>query len=319
MNRDQFLLAMKQGSEEGSQAFSGGQRMAQAQMEKDAALAQLIRGKQMDEAAKKAQSEQSVRSLGDYFQVPKEIPVQDVMGEVGKKTGKDYGITVDGDKVSVSPRFEPTGPIAANARQIENKAADYSKRLEKVNDFNSALSEWENITNRDGKGGALTNPDVKLLSTGKVASTVPTGLVGALESVGVLPKGASEERKVLQRLKNEYLSAKSGQAVSAQEAARADQAFGMMASPDPALVAKGVRALAGIMQSRIKTIQGGYSPESREMVHSVAGNPTDLYKGLAVDADLNRQKNMQMAPTQSSVAETPEQELARLKAKHGKR
>lgn len=169
------------------------------------------------------------------------------------------------------------------AQAQEQKAVgDYSKRIEKVNDFNQSLLDVERLTNRDGKGGILTNPNAGLKSIpviGGKAIPAASGIKAFLD-----PESA-EEKKALDRAMINYIQAKGGvRAVASPRAAAMErQAMGFINSGDPQLVAKGYRALAGSMQHQLQAIQAGTPRGALESAHSVMGDPLEPYKALYVD------------------------------------
>lgn len=191
----------------------------------------------------------------------------------------------------------------------QKQANDYSKRLEKHNGFLSTLHELETRTDQDGKGGVLTNPNAQLVSAGKAMSAAPTGLVGALELIGVAPKGVSDERKLLERTLLEYRKSMSGLRSSDEMTQREKQAMGWMASGDPSLVAKGVRSLAKNVGQAVRTIQGGYKPNVRDQVHSMSGDPLDTLGHVYEDEPIGIKKQVNPAlpavPKQESTSVQP--------------
>lgn len=200
----------------------------------------------------------------------------------------NVGVSMGADQAAYTPK--PLNPmIGVRMEQMEQgKMEGLSKRYEKLNGFNSALDELEQKTNKDGSGGIITNPSAKLISTGTAASMIPTQAMGLGELIGAVPKGTSDERKSLERLQLEYQKAMSGMRVTDQARKQEKQAMGWMASGDPDLVSKGVRALARNIASAQKTIQAGYAPEVRGRVHDVMGDPNDRYNSIYDD---NSQQN----------------------------
>lgn len=203
------------------------------------------------------------------------------------KQGRKVNVSLSPEGgVSLSQADMPPNPMAQiRAESLkQGKAENLSKRYQNINGFNSALQEIEALTNREGGGGIITNPDAKLQSVGKVSSVVPSGALGLGELLGVTPKGTAEERKALDRLTLEYQKAMTGLRPTDQARSQEKSALGYIASGDPSLVAKGVRTLARNMRNAYKTIQAGYTPEVQQFVHSQMGNPLDMYSSLYEDA-----------------------------------
>lgn len=189
--------------------------------------------------------------------------------------------------VTVSPEGAGLHPVGAllttdlkQEQQTRRETEAMSKRFEKINDFANSLKQLNDLTNRDGKGGILQNPDAKLVSTGATVSAMPDTAVAMAEKMHALPKGTSEERKALARVVNEYAFAKSGARTNPALIQREKEAMGWLASGDPNLVAKGVRSLAKNMQQHTKTIKAGYSPEAIDRFTSQAGDPEETFSNV---------------------------------------
>lgn len=232
-------------------------------------LEQLLKGKQSSELLAQGQSQKDVASKD------REQRAQDLFKKMGGKTG----VSLSEEGASLSPHENPMALIKQEQFD-QSQANKLSGLYNKVGGFNSALQDIEKQTNREGTGGVLSNPQAKLISTGKMLSAVPTQGLGLAEMIGAAPKGSAEERKSLERLQLEYQKAMTGARTSEQMAAREKQALGWMASGDPDLVAKGVRSLAHNIKNNLQTSQAGFNPRVRDMVHSTMGDPLDTYRNL---------------------------------------
>lgn len=211
---------------------------------------------------------------------------RDIDAAMALQRTQPAGTAIHAGDITLSPKNNELAAARMNEmhdRNTQNKAEGLSKRYEKLAGFNSALEELENKTNRDGAGGIVTNPAASFKSTGKFISILPSSAIGAAELTGLAPKGSADERKALERLQAEYNRAISGLTVTDRERALQRRAMGYMASGDPQLVAKGVRALARNIARAHKTIQAGYTPETRDMVHSVMGDPVERYNSIYND------------------------------------
>lgn len=246
-----FSTAFGQGQQTGSSAAND-------------ALAGLLKGKQA-----KAQVQNDIDTKRGINQADIE----------GLRNLKNSGLAQEGGNSGVGGAHTGVDPYARTDPQreknTEKQQEGYSKRLEKINGFSSALEDIEQRSNSDGKGGVLTNPSAKLMSTGKAMSAMPTQLLGLGEMTGIVPKGTADERKSLERLQLEYQKAMTGMRTSEEMSKRERAAMGFLASGDPELVSKGIRALAHNVARATKTIQGGYVPEVRARVHEVTGDPMD--------------------------------------------
>jgi hypothetical protein len=239
------------------------------------------------------------------------------------KYGGKMGVGVSKEGVSLTPKDNTLRDAALQERKdkrVLHEQEGLSKRYEKMNNFNSDLDELERITNTDGKGGVITNPDAKLKSAGKVMSALPDSLVGLGEFLGVVPKGTADERKARQRLQIDYQQAKSGMRVT--DAARKQEAaaMGNMLSGDPDLAAKAIRSLGQNVKNQYGTIRSGYSPEAVENVHKVMGDPTALYQGMYQDHPARGAQAPaapKAAPKSGGLSPEEQAELQALEAKYG--
>lgn len=206
---------------------------------------------------------------------------------------QDYSKAHPGMGVSVSKEgasITPPPPMAAIAveRQTQAGMKEYSKRLGNYNGFSSALKDVEDATNKDGKGGVVSNPDARLSSTGGLKSALPDSVMGLGEMIGLAPKGSTDERKTLARLQIEYQKAMSGLRVTDQARAQEKAAMGWISSGDPDLVAKGVRALAKNVAHGVKTAQSGFTNNVTSAVHdNLGGDPMEQFANVYDDHALH--------------------------------
>ena len=156
-------------------------------------------------AARKAQEDQFTR---EQAQRAKDLATaQDIIAQQAGK-GRKINVRLGDKSVDLSQSESFPDPRVEN--QIERMAAKYSDHIQKAVPFDATLQEIENLTNRDGKGGILTNPQAELISTGKTLSAVPTKVLGLAELSGIAPKGVSDERKALERLNITYQNSVGG-------------------------------------------------------------------------------------------------------------
>jgi hypothetical protein len=287
------LPALTQGANDIAQLILGNQSRLQQQRQQsglDVKKAQAMLPVEQQKAQQQADIDLSKeQKIGDAGQ-QRALGLKDLLG--AKAPGHKYNISVGGNgSIGISEAEQnPLPAMMRHDQQIQQQAQGYSKRLENVNGFNSALQEIEAKTNRDGKGGVLSNPDAKTLSVGGMKSAIPESMTGIAEMVGALPAGATDERKAFQRLANEYMKATSGMRVTPEAAAREKAAMGNVISNDSQLAAKGARALALMMKERLGAIQGGYTPEARAQVHTMSGDPAAFYSNVYDDNAQGAQK-----------------------------
>lgn len=240
-------------------------------------------GSQQAEQMQKDEQDTRQAKLKMYLQGQQQQ--RDIDAAIALQSQQPKGTAIRAGDVSITPKNNDLMIMRMGEqhdKNVQNKAEGLSKRYEKFMGFNSALDELEAKTNT-GEGGIITNPAAQFKSTGRVMSALPSSAIGIAEMVGGVPKGSADERKALERLQLEYQKAMSGLRVTDQARQQERQAMGYMASGDPALVAKGVRALARNVALAHKTIQSGYASEVRDQVHSVLDDPLGRYQNIYND------------------------------------
>lgn len=273
----------------------------------DSALAQLIKGHQLSQEGDLAKI-----TAGHNADTATRNEIvgqgQDILSKLrAQNPGNKYNIGLSKEGMTLAETPPGEGSDLRKEAMVQSGMKDVSKRYEKLNGFNSALDEMDSKTNRDGKGGILTNPDAKVMSAGTIASAMPTSAVGIGELVGMMPKGSSDERKAAERLKLEYQKAMSGMRVTDQARQQEGQAMGWMASGDPNLVAKGIRALARNVKGAYGTIQQGYTPEVLNRVHAGGeGNPLDRYSNMVQDGPAGMPPKPMTPPQGAPMSAAPQ-------------
>lgn len=264
---------MRQGAQDAANNIN---QASIASADRDAKLRDLIKGKQMDQANSMANRAADEAAQGREYEKVKADTVG--LAQSGRTAHGMYG------KSSFSVGDKP--PATAQMTRVDDAAArDVSKRYEKMADFDSAIRDLDGATDSDGKGGVLSNPNAQIKGTGKVQSALPTGLLGLGELIHApgIEQGTSDQRKAMERIQLQYQKATAGMRQTNEIRAAERAAMGMMASGDPQLAAKGVRALARNIGAHYADIQRGVRPEVLERVHSVSGNPLDRYNAVYND------------------------------------
>ncbi|GAC1499978.1 MAG: hypothetical protein NVS1B10_03250 [Candidatus Saccharimonadales bacterium] len=210
--------------------------------------------------------------------------LQDVI-TAAKNAPAGAGVSEGAESASIT-RQPNMGVYDLKKSQFDQTQANkYSKGLEKYSDLTGAAADLERITNRDGKGGVFTNPEAKLSSAGKMISALPDAALGAMEMMGVIPKGSADERKAIARFRQGVgvsLGGARGMSPAIQQGIK--ESLGGMTSGDPQLMSKGLRGAARIVGGSVKTVQGGFAPEVRGMVHdNMGGDPMDFYGKISAD------------------------------------
>lgn len=113
----------------------------------------------------------------------------------------------------------------------------------------------------DGKGGMLQNPDYKVKSAGPIANFLPQSVKNLGESIGLMPKGSSQESALVQRLVNADIRSLSGTAVTTYEQGRQNVEKGMSGFGDPNLVKIGIKQMADALDSAGQNIESSSRPE----------------------------------------------------------
>jgi hypothetical protein len=229
-------------------------------------------------------------SLGDKIQEQKDNDLKKqqemfkLISGVTKQSGASSSKTSEGVNYTV-PQPHAGGGGGLNSGKLADLAEKYSKRLENLSGFRSALEDMESITNKDGSGGILTNPNAKMVSAGKVSSGVPTSMIGPGEMIGMFPKGSAEERKAAERLIIQYQKAVAGLRGTDQLREAERQALGFITSGDPSLVQKGIRSLSRSVKESQNTVSAGYPQQVKDFVHANLGyNPAEFYGKIANEA-----------------------------------
>lgn len=221
----------------------------------------------------KAKAQEGIESLEQLLKIQKQLP-------------PGAGVSAGGAALTRQPTM---GTYDLRKQQMDehkrefddNKAKEYSKGLEHYSDFSGSAQDLENITNRDGKGGVFSNPDAHLISGGKVISRIPDSALGVAELMGAAEKGSAEERKAIARYKLAMNHALAGSRVTEGMTKLIANSLGGITSGDPDLMAKGLRGSARTMSANIKTVQSGFSPEVRGIVHDRLGaDPMDFFNGI---------------------------------------
>lgn len=221
----------------------------------------------------------------------------------------DYDVTVEGSSYKKHrPEINPMQMLAYQHKleaDRNNKVDELSKRTQKDSSTYDAANQLETLTNTDGNGGILTNPNAKLKSFGSVASGVqnPTAIALA-ETTGMLPKGSQQERAAVQALVNDYAHKKYGARVTPEQMQREYIAHGLVPGADPGLAAKALRQRVRNIQSDQQAMEAGYTPDVQEQYHKQYTNPMS---GLKIFDDNTKQAAQQ--PSNSKQFGSDEEEL----------
>jgi hypothetical protein len=192
---------------------------------------------------------------------------------------KDMGFggrSIKAGEISVA---EPDALRGLQLQQAQENKRDamvekLSKREEPASSALSSAKQLEDLTNGDGKGGVLSNPSAQFKSMGKFWSGIHSpAIIGLAETVGLLPKGAQEERAAFQAYLNDYAHKKYGARVTPEQMEREAIAHGFVGGGDPSLTAKAVRQRTGDIVTERNAAVAGYSPDVQKKYGEQYQNP----------------------------------------------
>ena len=241
-------------------------------------------------------------------------------GELPKGSGASLG---DAGLTRPTPQTNPIldERLARQKREdLEKHIKDIDANYSKSADFHSLLNELESRTNK-GEGGVLTNSKADLPGSGKIMSAVPSSVLGIASLVAPEQTGVSNEdvdvRKLVDRVRNEYMKSTSGMRVTDQAAKRDKEAMGMLSSGDPALMSKGIRSLAKAHQEHLRMSVAGKDPEALTQVHSALGYDPRSDIKIADDNSPSPSKKASPMSATAPLSDAEKAEHAKLKQELG--
>jgi len=207
-------------------------RMQAQQAERDAELKRLLLGDQAnaDLNRKKGEMDYQIQQAKSLRQ----------------ELGPEVGVNVEG--VSIQPRDQLRAMQLKEmqARQGDQALTKVGERVAKADlpTTFAAAANLEKGTAGPSGLGMIKDPNYEVKGAGPVANMVRSlpggqGMLNIGERVGLMPKGASQETALAQRLMNMDIKNLSGTAVSAAEQGRQNIEKGLSAGGDPNLVKLG--------------------------------------------------------------------------------
>lgn len=256
-------------------------KMQRAQQ--DAALAQLIKGKELEQQA-----------VNENF-----AAADQAAQAAGLRPGK-YSVQASATGRSYNPENEDLmrllGLKSAIADREERATERFSQRAAKedIPGRSADFLSLEQATKGD-KGGIVTDPNYQPKSAGwnqMLPDVVRGPVVSAAEKMGFMEKGSAAEMQALQRLMNTEIKSNSGTAVSAHEQGRNDIANGMK-SNNPEMVRRGIQQMKRALEMDTQNLEG-----------SVPSNIKERYRTQGGEYDINRMLGAQptAAPTTPRVS-----------------
>jgi hypothetical protein len=224
------------------------QQSKESQLERDARIAQLIKGQELNQQALESNINRA----------------QQEAARMGLKPGK-YSINATQGGIGVNPENDDfMRMMLAQQGRLDTSAQEISKRIQQENipEAVSSLKLAEKDLPREGE---------EFKSVGGIKSLAPDFSVGALESLGIMPKGAKAERAALEAAKLLPRQGLFGASLTAGEKEAAEKAFGAGPFTSPSDIQKNLQRLRGIPQSAMENIKAGYKPEAVKLYESRPG------------------------------------------------
>lgn len=272
------------------------------------ALAQLILGNRF----KKQQAEQETSAKSKALQQNR-AAAEEFAKSQGLKPGK-FSIQASESGYGVNPESDNImALLGLQDRQDARADRDLTKLGDRVSKENipgtmSALANLEKGTaDKESGQGMLTDPDYKVKSTGPYANFMPQFMKNVGEKVGLMPKGASNEAALIQRLMNADIRSMSGTAVTSYEQGRQNIEKGMSGAGDPDAIKLGIKQMKDAVESSANNIESSTRP-----------NVLKQYKdqGGAIRLEDFLGKKVERAPDSGGLSEAQKQRMLHLKAKY---
>lgn len=179
----------------------------------------------------------------------------------------DFSVNPESDDLMSMLRYQLA--VSEEDRRKENakeqRIQKYTTTAAPISKAANALSELEASTNKDGKGGVLTNDGAQLQSRkglSRLATYIP--LVGDKINQMVHPDEASKIQGVL----NTGIAEEAGLSQTLSEAERQAIAKAQIPGADSATVAEGIRTYNRAVQRRAEQANAILRPEDREEAYA---------------------------------------------------
>jgi hypothetical protein len=224
-----------------------------------AELARLIKGKQMEQ-----ESEEAKLNLANQLkEASRQKQLEDALS-LRDKLGKDVSVDMGDIKIGGQDRMNDLIKMMQlqelekerEERAVTKGAEDIGKT--KVSEATEGLKRLENVS-----PGVISGQG-ELKSVGGWKNLVPNIFVPAAESLGVLPKGAAEERSAVQGLQNIQIHDLAGSAVSKPEQQRIDVASGLAGLFGNESAQKAIQQYAKKALGVAQTAEAGVRPSAKK-------------------------------------------------------
>lgn len=266
---DQLAAGLQGSMAKGIDVGSAG---AQKALDRQAAAEALVQKHKLDEESKATTRK---ASLEDLLQLQKANP------GAGIHTPEGYGVVPKDD--SMQKLAYQLRKDAFQNRQ-EDQQAQHVRQLSEDVTKTKLPQAVSTLQRAEQAIPGITAGNAQFKSVGGIKNWLPNALVPFGESLGLLPKGSSDERSALQDLENIEIRDKSGTAVSSNEGARIKAARGMFGTASPEIINNAIRAQAEATRSGAQNTGAGYSPKVNQVYKAqggLAAGPGDIYDLLS--------------------------------------
>lgn len=202
-------------------------------------------------------------ALKSEYDLAKQVKAEQGLG--GK--GQSYKVAAGKFNFEQNER-DPAMMIERQDARNDRDLVKLGERIQKsgVPENMSSLANLETGTNSTGKGGILTDPNYQVKSAGPWANAVRNvPIIGQTalnvgERVGLMPRGATQENALIQRLVNVDTHLFNGANVTAHEEGRQKVEKGLAPGGDPNLIRIGIKQMQDAIESNARTIKASTRP-----------------------------------------------------------
>ena len=277
-------------------------------------------------SARKARHEKQQTQLESYLKgqlekqqqedsIKQALALKETLEAGGK--GKSYGVNVGprGAAFHENER-DPNAGLAAFLSIQDRRAERDRKAIQDIEDRATKAGTAQIIPGmrrlEQVAPGAFTG-NAEFKSVGGFKNAIPTSLVSPAESLGLLDKGAAEERAALNEMANLKVYDSSGKQINEHEMKRLQDSMGLRGISDPTVIKQALQQQGFTVLEKQRQVSAGADPRALQEFKKRGG----LAGYGSLPEMLNRPSSSAIPSTQSTPSpETPEQEYLRLRMKH---
>ena len=261
LNSKDFLALFGKSSTEGNTAARG-------TMDNDAKLAQLIRGKELDQAGHQARFDNARNEAMKMAGIDPSSPTaQKDLGEWMVSRGAKLGMKEGGLEFGAEPgAYDRSLAREERAQDREERAVE---RLEKRSSDMSVPATREGLRRAEASIPGITTGQAKFKSAGGLKGLIPGWAVPIAEGLGKLTggvvgmePGAAEERAALQDLLNTKIYDSSGKQINKDETVRIKEASGFSGVAPPEIINQFGAQTANTAFQKQKNLTAGARPSA---------------------------------------------------------